>query len=85
VLEADSDSQKVIARVDRLIAEEGKTISLYQIGMPLVSRALEQYTRRDFFRLPPVTFLLIGLVLLVLFRRFIYILLPLLSVSLALL
>ncbi len=84
VLETGFDSQEVIRHIDSLIADADKGLSLYQIGMPLVSRALEQYTQRDFFRLPPITFLLIGIVLLLLFRRFVYILLPLLSVFLVL-
>jgi uncharacterized protein len=84
VLENDADHGAVIAGVDRLMAQAPGDLSLYQIGMPLVSQALEQFTRKDFFRLPPVTFLLVALVLFFLFRHPAHLALPLACVSLAL-
>ena len=84
VLSDDADYLSVIAAVDRLIADTSENLSLYQIGMPLVSQALETYTRKDFFRLPPITFLLIGILLICIFRNVAYLLLPLVCVSFSL-
>ena len=84
VLDAGADPDAVIAEVDRLMVRAPRDLRLYQIGMPLVSQALEQFTRTDFFRLPPVTFLLVAMVLFFLFRRPVLLALPLASVSLAL-
>ncbi|MBT8370025.1 MAG: MMPL family transporter, partial [Deltaproteobacteria bacterium] len=84
VLKTDADPDQVIADVNQLMAETSKGLSLYQIGMPLVSQALAQLTEKDFFRLPPITFVLIAIVLTVLYRRILYILIPLVCVTLAL-
>ena len=69
VLNKDAAQDKVIDAVDRMIDEADTDIRLYQIGMPLISQALAQFTKRDFLRLPPITFLLIAVVLLLLFRN----------------
>ena len=84
VLTNEADSASVIQRVDRMLAEAPKDLRLYQIGMPLVSEALARFTKTDFFRLPPLTFLLIALILLYLFRKPIYILIPLVCIGIAL-
>jgi len=84
LLDADADPEAVIASVEQLIETAPSTMSLYQIGMPLVSQALAQLTQRDFFRLPPITFLLIAIVLFVLYRKVLYVILPLTCVCLAL-
>ncbi len=84
VLKIDADPNKVIADVNQLMAESSSQLSLYQIGMPLVSQALARLTEKDFLRLPPITFALIAIVLAVLYRRLFYILIPLLCVTLAL-
>jgi predicted RND superfamily exporter protein len=84
VLKNDTDPAKVIDAVRKLLADSPKDLRLYQIGMPLVSEALVQFTEKDFFRLPPITFLLIALILLYLFRKVQYVLLPLASMGLAL-
>jgi len=84
VLENDADNDAVILSVNGLIAEQGNGLSLYQIGMPLVSRTLAQLTQKDFFRLPPLTILLIAVILLLLFRNFQGLFLPLTCVMLAL-
>ena len=84
VLDNDSDPDMVIAAVDQLIDASPKNLELYQIGMPLVSQALAQLTQKDFFRLPPITFILIAVVLLCLYRKFLYVFLPLVCVTLAL-
>ena len=84
ILTNDADPEKVIAAVNALIEASPKSLTLYQIGMPLVSQALAQLTQKDFFRLPPITFILIAGVLLGLYRKWVHILLPLGCVTLAL-
>jgi uncharacterized protein len=84
VLENDIDPEAVIGAVSQLMETTPKNLELYQIGMPLVSQALAQLTQKDFFRLPPITFILIAVVLLCLYRKFFYVLLPLTCVTFAL-
>ena len=84
VLKNDADNETVIQSVKTLIAESEKDLSIYQIGMPLVSRTLAQLTEKDFFRLPPLTVLLIAVVLFLLFRNWQGLLLPLTCVMIAL-
>ena len=84
VLKNDADPDKVIRRVRQLLDDGSTDLMLYQIGMPLVSEALVKFTEKDFFRLPPLTFLLIAIILFFLFRKAQYIFLPLASVGLAL-
>ena len=84
VLETKADPQKVIQKVEALIAGATKDLSIYQVGMPLVSQALVEFTEKDFFRLPPITFLLIAVILFCLFLRIQYILIPITCVGLAL-
>ena len=84
VLKNDADPDTIIRRVRKLLDDGPKDLALYQIGMPLVSEALVKFTRKDFSRLPPLTFLLIAIVLLILFRKAQYVLLPLAAMGLAL-
>ncbi len=81
VLEDASDKERVIRSVEEMIGGADKDLSLYQIGMPLVSQALAKFTEQDFFRLPPFTFLLIAVILLFLFRNLACLLLPLACVG----
>ena len=76
-----ADQNTVIAKVQQAIEAVERPAECYQIGMPLVSQALETYTRKDFFRLPPVTLVLIVLILWAIFRRAGDILLPLVCVG----
>ncbi len=84
VLSNDARHDHVIQEVNTIITSAAKGLSLYQIKMPLVSQALAQLTEQDFFRLPPITFILIALVLICIFRNVRYVLIPLLCVSMAL-
>ncbi len=84
ILENEADKKAVIRAVQEMIAETSKNLSLYQIGMPLVSQALASFTKKDFFRLPPITFLLIALILFCLFRNLTCLLLPMVCVALSL-
>ena len=83
VLADDADKDEVIKAVGELIKQGGKTLTLYQIGIPLVSEALADYTQQDFFRLTPVTLLIIAILLVVLFRSYHCLLLPLACVCLS--
>ena len=84
VLNTEADPDDVIERVRKLIADTPGDLALYQIGMPLVSEALAKFTAKDFSRLPPITLLLITIILFCLFRKLRYILIPLICVGLAL-
>ena len=50
VLENEADPDAVIAAVKEMIAAAPASLSLYQIGMPLVSQALAQLTATGFFQ-----------------------------------
>lgn len=84
ILEDNKQKDPVIAAVEDLIERERATQPMYQIGMPVVSKALAQYTEQDFLRLPPITFLLIAVTLFLLFRNFRGVLIPAGSVLMAL-
>jgi predicted RND superfamily exporter protein len=83
VLAFDAERPSVIAAASDLIKNSGKDLSLYQIGIPLVSEALAQYTQQDFFHLTPITLTIIALLLLVMFRSIHCRLLPLVCVTLS--
>jgi len=84
VLKADANQNAVIDAVRALIDATDPQIQLYQIGMPLISRALAQFSQQDFLRLPPFTFLIIALMLLLIFKRALYAFIPLSCVCLCL-
>ncbi|MFC1829294.1 MMPL family transporter [Thermodesulfobacteriota bacterium] len=84
VLADGADPESVIRSVEEMMGNTSKELTLYQIGMPLVSQALAMLTEKDFFTLPPITALIIAVVLFVLYRRFLYLILPLTCVSFAL-
>ena len=58
VLQNEADSEHVIQQVRQMLAASSGDLKLYQIGMPIVSEALADFSQKDFFRLPPITFLL---------------------------
>jgi hydrophobe/amphiphile efflux-3 (HAE3) family protein len=84
ILEDIEAKEEVIPAIEEIIAEEKDGLSLYQIGMPLVSRALAEYTEKDFLHLPPITFLLMAFILFCLFRNLLGVLVPTGSVLVAL-
>ncbi|NNG06156.1 MAG: MMPL family transporter, partial [Desulfobacteraceae bacterium] len=84
ILEDTKENDQVIDAAKAIIDEQKRGLSLYQIGMPLVSRALATYTQQDFIRLPPITFLVIACVLFFFFRNLRGILIPVGSVLIAL-
>jgi uncharacterized protein len=84
IIKTGAHKNQVIDNVNELMAAMPKSLSVYQIGMPLVSRALAQFTEKDFFRLPPFTLVLIGFILFFLFRNIACLFLPLLTVLISL-
>jgi predicted RND superfamily exporter protein len=84
ILDDVPDKTPIIEAIETLLKGQDKTLSLYQIGMPLVSQALALYTQSDFLKLPPVTFAIMALVLLCLFRDVRSVLIPAGSVLFAL-
>ena len=84
VLKNDAPPEDVIHAVRQMLADTSGDLTLYQFGMPLVSEALVKLTEKDFFRLPPITFLLIAIILFCLFRKLRFILIPLVCVGFAL-
>jgi hydrophobe/amphiphile efflux-3 (HAE3) family protein len=76
VLSREADKAAVIASVEDQIAIAGKDLALYQTGIPLVSEALADYTKKDFFYLTPITLAVIAFLLVGLFRNMQSVLLP---------
>ena len=84
ILENEADQEQVLSALDAIIENEADHLSLYQIGMPQISRALMNYTVHDFQRLPALTFGLIAAVLFILLRNPARVFLPLMCVSVVL-
>ena len=80
ILKNDADKEHIIESVEALIDRVPKDLTVYQIGMPLVSQAMARYTEKDFKRLPLITLLLITLILSILFRCRIGLIPPLTSI-----
>jgi uncharacterized protein len=76
VLEDVDQKEQVINAANSLIEAYQNAFSLYQVGMPIVSSALAQFTQQDFLTLPIVTFSLIALILFFFFRNLRGILIP---------
>ena len=76
VLAKDCDQQRLIADIQALIDGAPGNIAVYQIGMPLVSQAMADYTENDFLRLPPITLLLVSLLLIALYRNWVGLIVP---------
>lgn len=84
VLKDIKEKENIITSIERVIEEQHKGLSLYQIGMPVVADALARYTEYDFFRLPPLTFIIIAFVLFLFLRSIWRIFIPLGSVLMGL-
>jgi predicted RND superfamily exporter protein len=69
VLTVDADKERVIRDIEALIDNMPQSVSAYQIGMPLVSQAMARYTEKDFRHLPPLTLLLVAVLLWFIFRN----------------
>ncbi len=84
VLDSEAVHERVIGILNDIIIKESGTLSLYQIGMPLVSQALVKYTIKDFQVLPILTLALIALSLFILLQSPTRVLLPLMVVMVVL-
>jgi len=80
VIEKGADETHVINEVNKMIEEASKDISLYQIGMPTVSRALAEYTRRDLTTILPLSFFIIIVILYLIFNNMRIVALPVICV-----
>jgi predicted RND superfamily exporter protein len=69
ILENNAPSDQVIDATHALIRSAPVGRQIYQTGMPLVSRALADYTLSDLKRLPPLTLAIIAVILFALFRN----------------
>lgn len=76
VLKNDALEESVIRDIQALISNVDKRLTLYQIGIPLVSSALAEFTQKDFINLPVITFLLMAMTLLLIYRNIFYLFLP---------
>ncbi len=68
VLEGGSGKADIVEGVERILKDRRSGLSLYQIGMPVVSKALADRTRADFLLLPPLAILIIAVVVFFLIR-----------------
>ena len=84
ILEDLADKEPVIVGVRSVIKDVNGGKSIYQIGLPLVAEALADYTTRDFLTLPPIAFLVIAVVLVLLFRSVRGVLVPVTALAVAL-
>jgi uncharacterized protein len=84
MLEDLKEKAAVIHAVQELINKVGTSLPLYQIGMPVVSKALAEFTALDFLTLPPLTLIVIALILFFLFQNLHGVLIPLGTVLIAL-
>ena len=63
ILDDRADKDSVIQEVDYILKDEKNGQAMYQVGLPLVSKALASFTQKDFLTLPPITFAIILVVL----------------------
>ena len=84
VLSEDADRHAVIEAVNQLLERQSQGLVTYQIGIPLVSEALSSLTKKDFYRLPPISMLLFAVILFILYRHINCVIVPLLCVIVAL-
>jgi predicted RND superfamily exporter protein/CRP-like cAMP-binding protein len=84
ILDNKASRTKIIESINQKIINSSKDLPVYQVGMPLVAEALANHTQTDFFKLPPLTFLVITLILLVLLRNISCVLTILASICLSL-
>ena len=83
LLESGANRQRVIKNINQLVAAEPDALTIYQIGIPLVSEAIARFTEKDLFTILPFTFLVMAVILYLLFGDFRILILPLLCVALA--
>ncbi len=84
VLEDLKDKGPVVKTVEAVIDRDRNGRNIYQIGMPLISKALADDTKRDFLRLPPIALGIMVLILFLVYRSPQSVVLPLVSVMVCL-
>ena len=84
ILDDVREKDRVIDATERILKDQQGFVTLYQIGMPIVSKALAEFTERDFLRLPLITFSIILFMLFLFFRNVRGVLIPSGSVLIAL-
>ena len=83
ILNEQADQEAISRLVNTSLTSIANGYQGYQIGMPSVSIALSRYTQRDFLHLPFYTNLIIAVILLIFFKRFVEMAIPLLTVAVA--
>lgn len=83
ILNEQANQEAISRLVNTSLTTIAKGYQGYQIGMPSVSTALARYTQRDFFHLPFYTTLIIAVFLLIFFKRFVEMAIPLITVAVA--
>ncbi len=83
VIESRSDKDRIIRDVNALIQALPRNLSAYQIGIPLISKAIADYTRQDFLSLPIVTLFVICIILCLLYKSVVALFLPVATVVMA--
>jgi len=84
ILSDHADRDAVIQQVNRIIETEAHGLTAYQIGIPVVSEALSELTRKDLLLLMPFSILMFVIILSLLYRNINCVLLPLTCVLIAL-
>lgn len=84
ILDDVTDRSNIINSIEEIISVPIKGISLYQIGMPVVSTALSKYVEHDFQKLPLITIALMIILIFILFQNLRIIIISLGSVVIAL-
>lgn len=84
ILSDHADHKAIIQQVKCIIETESHGLITYQIGIPVVSEALSNLTRKDILLLMPVSILMFLIILSLLYRNINCVLLPMICVIIAL-
>ena len=84
ILSDYADHKAIIQQVKCIIETESHGLTTYQIGIPVVSEALSDLTRKDILLLMPISILMFLIILSLLYRNINCVLLPMICVIIAL-
>lgn len=84
ILSDHADHKAIIQQVKCIIETESHGLTTYQIGIPVVSEALSNLTRKDILLLMPISILMFLIILSLLYRNINCVLLPMICVVIAL-
>ena len=84
ILSDHADHKAIIQQVKCIIETESHGLTTYQIGIPVVSEALSNLTRKDILLLMPISILMFLIILSLLYRNINCVLLPMICVIIAL-